>query len=178
MDSHMESGSSFDSNPIPLGYSNPYWWDEYNIEHLVLLIVFHSWCVAQKGRREIFYLNSWGLEKTSQGMENIFVYGLRTFLGYNGVGDSRKLIRICLIFGKTFGFVRIAEDFWGEGGCELGDSKCSLPSHAFQSEKHAHANTTIVIVTLIVIVIVFVLVINAHTISLLSFRQQLSFIYL
>ena len=65
------------------------------------------------------------------------------FLGYNGVGDCRKLIRICLIFGKTFGFVRIAEDFWGEGGCELGDSKCSLPSHAFQSEKHAQLHMQI-----------------------------------
>jgi len=51
------------------------------------------------------------LRKTSEGREDIFVYGLRTFLGYSGVGDSRKLIRICLIFGKTFGFVRIAEEF-------------------------------------------------------------------
>ena len=125
MDSHMESGSSFDSNPIPLGYYYPYWWDGNSIEHLVLLIVFRRWCLGQKGRKEDFLLCFFDV---------FFVIG----------------------------FVRIAEDFWGEGGCEPGDSKCSLPSHAFQSEKHAHANTIIVIVTLIVITIVFV--IRAHTI--------------
>ena len=51
-------------------------------------------------------------------------------------------LRICLMF-FSFGFVRIAEDFSGEGGCEPGDSKCSLPSHAFQSEKHAQLHMQI-----------------------------------
>ena len=51
----MESGSSFDSNPIPLGYYYPYWWDGNSIEHLVLLIEFRD-VLGRRGGRRIFLL--------------------------------------------------------------------------------------------------------------------------
>ena len=95
----MEGGSSFDSNPIPLGCYYSYWWDGNDIEHLVLLIVFrnpHVMFGAEGEEGGFFYLNLLRLRENCQGKENF--------------------LRIFCELGKGlfFGFVYFAENFlWG-----------------------------------------------------------------